>query len=279
MVSPWRLGSAPPSRASRPGVGPSGPSSMPSPRRLAASTLEQIVAQLRRLFDLSGCAFLVVDWKQRYIRPPRRGSSDASRAFARCSAARTTRARRRHRGRGRVRRGGADPARQRVAGRRGPARPPVRAPRRPSCRSSRGTATAPPRSSPRPVRTAGGRTFGVLAISSNPPLRALNARTCARSRCSRELAALALERSELLEREAGRGARRGCSTARCRRSPPRSTSSAVYRAIVEQAGELSGATKVLLTRYDPRPGRAAPRRRAAASASASCARASRSARG
>ena len=32
-------------------------------------TLEQIVAQLRRAFDLSGCAFLVVDWEERYIRP------------------------------------------------------------------------------------------------------------------------------------------------------------------------------------------------------------------
>jgi hypothetical protein len=27
------------------------------------------VAQLRRAFDLTGCAFLMVDWEERYIRP------------------------------------------------------------------------------------------------------------------------------------------------------------------------------------------------------------------
>ena len=32
-------------------------------------TLEEIVAQLRRLFDLTGCAFVVVDWERRHIRP------------------------------------------------------------------------------------------------------------------------------------------------------------------------------------------------------------------
>jgi GAF domain-containing protein len=32
-------------------------------------TLEEIVAQLRRLFDLTGCAFVVVDWERGHIRP------------------------------------------------------------------------------------------------------------------------------------------------------------------------------------------------------------------
>ncbi|HET8758425.1 MAG TPA: hypothetical protein VFM58_20565, partial [Solirubrobacteraceae bacterium] len=32
-------------------------------------TLEEIVAQLRRAFELTGCAFLMVDWEERYIRP------------------------------------------------------------------------------------------------------------------------------------------------------------------------------------------------------------------
>jgi GAF domain-containing protein len=54
-----------------------------------------------------------------------------------------------------------------------------------------------------PVRTAGGRTFGVLAISSNPPLRALNAEDLRTIEVFARLAALALERAELLEREAG----------------------------------------------------------------------------
>ena len=63
------------------------------------------------------------------------------------------------------------------------------------------------------------------------------------------LAALALERSELLEREAGLRARRAAQP-RAAGGAASIDLEAVYRAIVEQAGELTGATTVLLRRYD-----------------------------
>src|SRR5215210_6135029 len=102
-----------------------------------------------------------------------------------------------------------------------------------------------------PVRTAGGRTFGVLAISSNPPLRALNADDLRSVEVFARLAALALERSELLEREAGLRREEGLVNRALRAVAASIDLDAVYAAIVEQAAELSGATQVLLTRYDP----------------------------
>src|SRR3954463_11848789 len=102
-----------------------------------------------------------------------------------------------------------------------------------------------------PVRTAGGRTFGVLAISSNPPLRALNAEDLRSIEGFAKLAALALERSELLEREEGLRREEGLLNRALQAVAASIDLDAVYRAIVEQAGELSGATMVLLTRYDP----------------------------
>ena len=102
-----------------------------------------------------------------------------------------------------------------------------------------------------PVRTAGGRTFGVLAISSNPPLRTLDAEDLRSIEVFARLAALALERSELLEREAGLRREEGLVNQALRAVAASIDLEAVYAAIVEQAAELSGATQVLLTRYDP----------------------------
>jgi GAF domain-containing protein/GNAT superfamily N-acetyltransferase len=102
-----------------------------------------------------------------------------------------------------------------------------------------------------PVRTAGGRTFGVLAISSNPPLRALDAEDLRTIEVFARLAALALERSELLEREAGLRREEGLVNRALQAVAASIDLEAVYAAIVEQAAELSGATQVLLTRYDP----------------------------
>ena len=101
------------------------------------------------------------------------------------------------------------------------------------------------------MRTAGGRTFGVLAISSNPPLRPLNAEDLRTIEVFARLAALALERSELLEREAGLRREEGLLNRALQAVAASIDLEAVYRAIVEQAGELSGATTVMLTRYDP----------------------------
>ena len=105
-----------------------------------------------------------------------------------------------------------------------------------------------------PVRTAGGRTFGVLAISSNPPLRALTAEDLRSIEVFARLAALALERSELLEREAGLRREEGLLNRALQAVAASIDLDAVYRAIVEQAAELTGATTVLLTRYDPGQG-------------------------
>ena len=104
------------------------------------------------------------------------------------------------------------------------------------------------------MRTAGGRTFGVLAISSNPPLRALSAEDLRTIEVFARLAALALERSELLEREAGLRREEGLLNRALQAVAASIDLEAVYRAIVEQAGELSGATTVMLTRYDPGQG-------------------------
>jgi GAF domain-containing protein/N-acetylglutamate synthase-like GNAT family acetyltransferase len=101
-----------------------------------------------------------------------------------------------------------------------------------------------------PVRTAGGRTFGVLAISSNPPLRPLNAEDLRSIEVFARLAALALERSELLEREAGLRREEVLLNRALQEVAASIDLDAVYRAVVEQAAELSGATQVMLTRYD-----------------------------
>jgi GAF domain-containing protein/GNAT superfamily N-acetyltransferase len=105
-----------------------------------------------------------------------------------------------------------------------------------------------------PVRTAGGRTFGVLAISSNPPLAALDADDLRSVEVFARLAALALERSELLEREAGLRREEGLLNRALQAVAASIDLEAVYAAIVERAGELSGATQVLLTRFEPAPG-------------------------
>ena len=89
------------------------------------------------------------------------------------------------------------------------------------------------------MRTAGGRTFGVLAISSNPPLRALNAEDLRSIEVFARLAALALERSELLEREAGLRREEGLLNRALQAVAASIDLEAVYRAIVEQAAELS----------------------------------------
>ena len=101
-----------------------------------------------------------------------------------------------------------------------------------------------------PVRTAGGRTFGVLAISSNPPLRPLDADALRSIEVFARLAALALERSELLEREAGLRREEGLLNRALQAVAASIDLDAVYRAIVEQAGELTGAGGVVLRRYD-----------------------------
>lgn len=219
-------------------------------------TLEQLIGQIRALLDVTGVAFVTVDADRAAIRPAAAwfASEDASRAF-------TPLLQRPY-----------DPTRAgvtEVAVESGTAVLIPRVAEWPGAEGLRARLienldaplaelawdfyrTASFISCP--VRTAGGRTFGVLAISSNPPLAALDAADLRAIEVFARLAALALERSELLEREAGLRREEGLVNRALRAVAASIDLEAVYAAIVEQAGELSGATQVLLTRYDPGQG-------------------------
>ena len=216
-------------------------------------TLEQLITQIRALLDVTGVAFVTVDAERAEIRPAAAwfGSEDAARAFEPL----LTRPYEAERGgvtEAAVESGaavliprvsewpGAERLRQRLA---------ESLDDQLARLAWEFYATASFISAP--VRTAGGRTFGVLSISSNPPLRPLDAEALRSIEVFARLAALALERSELLEREAGLRREEGMLNRALQAVAVSIDLEAVYRAIVEQAGELSGATGVVLRRYDP----------------------------
>jgi len=215
-------------------------------------TLEQLIAQIRALLDVTGVAFVTVDADRAAIRPAAAwfATEEASRAFTPLlqrpydpTRAGVTEAA--------VESGtavlipsvaewpGAEGLRARLVER-------LDAPLAELAWDFYRTASF----ISAPVRTAGGRTFGVLAISSNPPLPPLDAEDLRTIEVFARLAALALERSELLEREAGLRREEGLVNRALRAVAASIDLEAVYAAIVEQAAELSGATQVLLTRYD-----------------------------
>jgi GAF domain-containing protein len=101
-----------------------------------------------------------------------------------------------------------------------------------------------------PVRTAGGRTLGVLAISSRAPQRLLGEEELRVVRVFADLAALALERTELLDREERRGREDRELGDAIRALSESLEPDEVYAAIVEQARQLVGATKVVLRRFE-----------------------------
>jgi GAF domain-containing protein len=101
------------------------------------------------------------------------------------------------------------------------------------------------------VRTAGGRTLGVLAISSRAPQSLLGAEDLRVVEVFAGLAALALERSELLDREERRGREDRELNDAARAVSASLELDTVYAAIVEQAARLVGATKVALRRFEP----------------------------
>ncbi len=98
-----------------------------------------------------------------------------------------------------------------------------------------------------PVQTPDGRMLGVLALSA----RAFSEEEVRSAGVFADLAAIALDRSELL----GREERRTHEELMLNRAVHELGSSLelddVYRAIVQQAAHLSGASKVLLTRQEP----------------------------
>ena len=101
------------------------------------------------------------------------------------------------------------------------------------------------------MRTAGGRTLGVLAISSRAPQRPLGPQELRLVEVFAGLAALALERTELLDREERRGREERELNEAVRAMSASLELDTVYAAIVEQAGQLVGASKVALRRYEP----------------------------
>jgi GAF domain-containing protein len=212
-------------------------------------TLEEIVAQLRRAFDLSGCAFLVVDWEQRYIRPAAAWfSSQAVREALGAVLSRPY-----------------DPERAGIT----EAAIETRAPLLiggieewpgASALRRRLQETLPPAQAQltwewyasssllaMPVHAPDGRIFGVLALSS-PKFSEDDLRS---AEVFANLAGIALDRSELLHREEQR-ALEELELNRAVQELGRSLElDDVYRAIVEQAAALSGAPTVLLLRQEP----------------------------
>jgi len=101
-----------------------------------------------------------------------------------------------------------------------------------------------------PVRTAGGRTLGVLALSASPPRAPLSSEHLRVTEVFASLAALALERSELLEREARRAHTEQLLHGAAQRMTASLDLDAVYRSIAEQATLVSGAPIAVLARLD-----------------------------
>jgi GAF domain-containing protein len=105
-----------------------------------------------------------------------------------------------------------------------------------------------------PVKNAVGQPLGVLVVASLDQARPLRAEEQHVIEVLADLAALALERSELLEAEG----RRALEERRLKRASEEVSASLeldeVYRSIVDHAAEVTGATKALLTRVETRAG-------------------------
>ncbi len=215
-------------------------------------TLEEILVQVRVLLDVDGCAFQVVDWE--------RGHIHAAAAWFETPAIRATLRP--------VLDRPYDPARGGVteaaieSGRpllladvadwsRGEAL-------RERLREHHDEATAAAawawyQSSSFiscPVRTAGGRTLGVLALSAAPPRPPLAEEQLRVTEVFASLAALALERSELLQGEARRARSEELLHVAAQAMTASLELERVYAAIVEQAAIVADVPAVMLTRLD-----------------------------
>jgi GAF domain-containing protein/N-acetylglutamate synthase-like GNAT family acetyltransferase len=208
-------------------------------------TLEEIVAQLRALIDVSGIAFEVVDADRGEIRPAVSwfATDEAARAFTPVLARPYDPE---HPGvtEAAIERGGAllissieewpgaEALRRRL--------------------TAAGTAFAWDWYTTGsfiscPVQTADGRTLGVLVISSHPPRAPLREEHLRAVEAFARIAALALEREERTREE--QQLNRAWQAVAASLEPD-----VVYRAIVEHARTLSNASKVLLRRFDPTSG-------------------------
>src|SRR3954452_2037192 len=209
-------------------------------------TLEEILARVRRLLDVNGCAFQVVDWKRGLIRPAAAWFADEeTRAALATVLTRPYDPERPGVTEAAIERDealliasvdawpGGDALRRRLDEQLDPEA---------AARAGAGRDGSPYISCP--ARTADGRTLGVLAISRSHPAPPLSAEDLRVVEVFADLAALVLERArqareqELLNRAAQEVSRL-------------LEPEAVYRAIVEQALRLTGAKKGFLARFEP----------------------------
>lgn len=100
-----------------------------------------------------------------------------------------------------------------------------------------------------PVRTSEGRTLGVLAIGASPTLPALDEESLRLVEVFADLAALAIDRAQLLEAEERRSRQELVLNEAGRTIAESLDPGVVYRRIVEQTAVITGASKVLLARY------------------------------
>jgi GAF domain-containing protein len=215
-------------------------------------TLDEIIGQIRRLLDVSGCAFQVVDFEAGTIRPAAAWfASDEARDAMSPVLERSYDRERPGVTEAAIERGeslliadfeaweGATGVRTRLQEELAPETARIawdwyRSSSFISC----------------PVRTAGGRTLGVLAISSRAPQPLLGAEELRLVEVFAGLAALALERSELLDREERRRREEHELNDAALAVSASLEIDAVYTGIVERAARLVGATKVALRRYE-----------------------------
>jgi GAF domain-containing protein len=209
-------------------------------------TLDEILARVRRLLDVSGCAFQVVDWERRVIRPAAAWFADEETRNALDPVLTRSYDPERPGVTEAAIEGGEAlliasvedwPGAERLRRRLREQLSPEAAARAWAWYQSSSYISCP-------VRTAEGRTLGVLAISRAHPAPPLTAEDLRVVEVFADLAALALERAhrareqELLNR---------ASREVGRLLEPE----AVYRATVEQARRLTGAPKAFLARYEP----------------------------
>jgi serine phosphatase RsbU (regulator of sigma subunit) len=211
-----------------------------------AQTLDEILTRIRRLLAVDGCAFQVVDWERRVIRPAAAWfADDETRAALEPVLTRTYEP---------DRPGVTEAALERgeplliasIAEWPGAARLRERLRERLDAEGADRAWRWYERSSfiSCPVRTSAGRALGVLAISRARPRPSLTAEDLRVVEVFADLAALAIERSQ--------HARELHLLNRAAREVGRSLEpEAVYRAIVEQARTLTGAPKAMLARYEP----------------------------
>ena len=216
-------------------------------------TLEEIIGQIRRLLDVSGCAFQIVDFEEGVIWPAAQWfANDDVRSAMSPVLARPYDVERPGVTEAAIESGeallierfddweGAAPLIERLRAELDP--------------TDAELALAWYRSSSFiscPVRTAGGRTLGVLALSSRTPQQPLGEEDLRVVQIFANLAALALERTELLDREERRGREDRELNDAARAVSASLDVEIVYTTIVEQARLLVGAHRVALRRYEP----------------------------